>query len=155
MPRQFNIEFPETAQYVLATVFPCAFTLAIDQALYSQAKYGSEFTFGLLMTESRANTLSIFDCAIMLCIDGAVYFLLAIYFDQVIQSEYGRAKPLLFFLSPSYWFDTKRETELKNDENNMELEGNPDYEPISNDFRSNVGLRFGNLINEMLFCLFI
>jgi hypothetical protein len=144
LPREFDIEFPDTAQYVLATVFPCAFTLAIDQALYSQAKYGSEFTFSLLMSESRPNTLSIFDCTIMLFIDGVVYFLLAIYFDQVIQSEYGRAKPFLFFLSPSYWFDTKRDREFTSDENNLELENNEAYEPISDELKSQVGLRSVN-----------
>ena len=32
-----------------------------------------------------------------------MYGLLAIYLDQVVPTDYGRTRPWLFFLSPSYW----------------------------------------------------
>jgi ABC-2 family transporter protein len=39
----------------------------------------------------------------MLLIDTFLYLFLGFYFDQVIPRQYGSARPLYFFLLPSYW----------------------------------------------------
>lgn len=80
----------------------------------------------------------------MLLVDAILYFLLTIYFDNVIQGEYGTAKPFWFCLSPSYWTDKKTikiyESEHGHDE--VEMSGNADYEPVSEEFNSKIALRY-------------
>ena len=150
LPNKFGFELDKSAQYVLSTLFPCAFTLAIDQALYNQALYNqSEFTIDILLEENRPNTLSMITCLLMLLVDGIVYFALAIYFDNVIQSEYGHAKPLLFFLYPSFWCDkSKKRLVFDSVENDLEIRGNMDNEPISLELRDKVGLKIKNLVKK-------
>ncbi len=152
LPRQFDIEFPEFVQYILSLIFPCAFSLAIDQALFSEAKYGQRFSFDLLFKEIRPNTLSIMNSFLMLVIDGVIYFVLALYFDNIIPSEYGRAKSPLFFLNPSFCFDCNKNKKNKFsslNETDLELESHSeDYEPIGVDMRDKVGLRIRNLVKK-------
>ena len=38
-----------------------------------------------------------------LVIDIFVFFVFAVYLDNVVPNEYGRAKSPLFFLRPTYW----------------------------------------------------
>lgn len=80
----------------------------------------------------------------MLCIDAVLYFLLTIYFDNVIQGEFGTSKPLWFCLSPAYWRDKRIKVVYVGDNENeeyIEVERNSDYEPIPEEFRTKVALR--------------
>ena len=55
--------------------------------------------------------------------------MLTVYFDNVIQGEYGHARPFYYFLMPSYWFGRKKiydtsnlvQIEIMNDENREEI----------------------------------
>jgi hypothetical protein len=89
------------------------------------------------------------DCFIMLIVDGILYFLLTIYFDNVIQGEFGRAKPLWFFLSPSYW---RKKSNLTNysmsNSSDIEMELGEDCEPISDEFKDKVALKIKNLVKQ-------
>ena len=84
----------------------------------------------------------------MLALDGVIYFLLTIYFDNVIQGEYGRAKPFYYFIMPSYWFSQKKGLyeDILGDENTMELRADSDCEEISDDFKNKVALRITRLV---------
>ncbi|EFJ52653.1 hypothetical protein VOLCADRAFT_85850 [Volvox carteri f. nagariensis] len=60
---------------------------------------------------NRATTYKSFDCVISLnTIYGvflalwAGYFLLAVYFDNIMPNEFGVSKPFYYFLDPGYWF---------------------------------------------------
>lgn len=125
------------------------FNLKIKKALFTQLTYGDIFPADLLFKSIRPDTMSIMDCFIMLIVDGILYFLLTIYFDNVIQGEYGRAKPLWFFLSPSYW---RKKSNLTNysmsNSSDIEMELGEDCEPISDEFKDKVALKIKNLVKQ-------
>ncbi len=87
----------------------------------------------------------------MLVVDMILYFVLTIYLENVIQGEYGTAKPLLYFLSPSYWFDridsnrSKSEYSLnltKVNESEFEMEEEVCCEEMPPEFEKKIGLRY-------------
>lgn len=87
----------------------------------------------------------------MLTIDSVLYYLLTVYFDNVIQGEYGTAKPFWFFLSPSYWSE-KRSKKKSSDiyvSDSDPMETNSDYETMPQEFDSRIALRFDY---KFLFC---
>lgn len=81
----------------------------------------------------------------MLLVDAVLYFLLTIYFDNVIQGEYGTAKPFWFCLSPAYWVDKKGKKYtfvIEQDMDNLsETKDNLDYEPVGPEMNSKIALR--------------
>ncbi|CAF1026035.1 unnamed protein product [Brachionus calyciflorus] len=146
LPRVFNINLPVSLQWILSLLFPCAFSLAIDQALFIQANYGTFFSFDMFVNSVRPNSISLLSCLVMLILDGFLYFLLAIYFDNVIQGEFGRAKSYLFFLKSSFWKRKKNflnETILDDveilDENN---------EQIGDEFKNKIALNIRGLVKK-------
>ena len=90
--------------------------------------------------------MSVLECIVMLAVDMVLYFLLAIYLDNVIQMEYGTAKSCFFFLSPSYWSDSKKDTSDYNFEpkkyiqNDIELQDETNYEKMPEEFNDKIGL---------------
>jgi ABC-type transport system involved in cytochrome bd biosynthesis fused ATPase/permease subunit len=89
----------------------------------------------------------------MLIVDCVLYFLLAVYLDNVIQGEYGRARPIWFFLMPSYWLNRgtyyKEKTYMKNPidiEQDLEMRNDSDIEPITDEFKDKVALKIRNLL---------
>jgi ATP-binding cassette, subfamily A (ABC1), member 5 len=90
----------------------------------------------------------------MLLADCVLYFLLAVYLDNVIQGEYGRARPLLFFLMPSYWFNKekahhKQGIYMRNPvslDQDIEMQNDGDNEPITDEFKDKVALKIRNLL---------
>ena len=51
--------------------------------------------------------LPIAGAMIMIFIDIILYGLLAYWLDQVLPTEYGTKRPLLFFIQPSFWSKKK------------------------------------------------
>nr|QNH67926.1 ATP-binding cassette transporter subfamily A member 5 X3 [Brachionus plicatilis] len=146
LPRIFNVDLPLWIQWLISFIFPCAFSLAIDQTLFIQANYGSYFSADLFANPARPNSLSILSCLLMLIADGIIYFLLTIYFDNVIQGEYGRAKSPIFFLKPSFWFNQKRiEDKTKLTEVNVRQQ---DCEPVNDEFKNKIALKIKNLVKK-------
>nr|QUF59433.1 ATP-binding cassette transporter Abca5 [Brachionus angularis] len=145
IPRQFGTEIPVWAQYLLGLFFPCAFSLGIDQMIFTQATYGSYFSSELFFNSVRPNGISIFACFLMLFIDAILYYLLTIYFENVIQGEYGRAQNFLFFLRPSFWSAKIHNKKLSN-EDWLELNGDENYEPVDSSFDNKIALRIKNLV---------
>lgn len=80
----------------------------------------------------------------MLLVDAVLYFLLTIYFDNIIQGEYGTAKPFWFCLSPAYWMDKRSRTTYESEHPNddVEIERNSDYEPVPEELNSKIALRY-------------
>lgn len=114
----------------------------IFQATFIQIVYGDRFPFDLISKSIRPNSLSILDCIIMLIVDCVLYFMLTIYFDNVIQGEYGRAKPFWFFLSPSYWSNGRKDhVYVEVVDNGLEMETNSDYETVSDEIKPKVALK--------------
>ena len=153
LPRQYGTSIPVAVQWLLSLAFPCAFSIAIDQALYTQTIYGTVFPAETVFKSIRPDTMSVFDCLIMLVVDGVLYFLLAIYLENVLPGEYGVAKPPWFFLMPSYWLDKKkrRGSTARNplvDNQDIELEVGENSEPITDDFKDKLALRIKSLCKK-------
>jgi hypothetical protein len=98
--------------------------------------------------------MSILECFLMLIVDMVVYFLLAIYLDNVIQMEYGSAKSCFFFLSPSYWSDSRKDTSndytfetRKYIQNDIELQDETNHEIMPEDFNDKIGLTLEIIYN--------
>nr|QNH67864.1 ATP-binding cassette transporter subfamily A member 5 [Brachionus rotundiformis] len=146
LPRVFNVDLPNWIQWVISLIFPCAFSFAIDQALFIQAKYGTYFSADFIVNAARPNSLSILSCLLMLIADGVLYFILTIYFDKVIQGEYGRARSPIYFLKPSFWLNRKKTVdrttlvEIINDQNDCEL--------VNDEFKDKIALKLGNLVKK-------
>lgn len=68
--------------------------------LYFQAVDLEGLHFDNLTTKG---TFPAINLIIMLIVDAALYFLLALYFDAVIPAEYGPRKPPHFIFMPSFW----------------------------------------------------
>jgi len=117
------------------------------KALYTQAVYGNSFPIELISKKTRPDSLSILDCLIMLLVDGVLYFCLTLYFDNVIQGEYGRAKSFYFFLTPSYWLNRRKKLQgdLQFAEEGLNVK-NDDCEEISEDFKNKIALRIRGLV---------
>lgn len=76
----------------------------------------------------------------MLLVDGALYFLLTMYFDNVIQGEYGTAKPFWFFLNPAYWKE-KQNSKVFTENSNVQSAQNADFEPVPDELKPKIALR--------------
>lgn len=88
--------------------------------------------------------MSILDCIIMLFADGILYFILTIYFDNVIQGEYGVSKPFYYFLIPSYWLEKKVVSYVNPNyiPDNIELQSDSDNEEVPPELSEKVALRY-------------
>nr|APD26541.1 ATP-binding cassette transporter subfamily A member 5 X1 protein [Brachionus koreanus] len=144
LPRVFNVDLPSWIQWLISFIFPCAFSLAIDQALFIQANYGTFFSAELFTNPARPNSLSILSCLLMLIVDGVLYFILTIYFDNVIQGDYGRAKSPIFFLKSSFWFKRKTKHTNMSEIDNVQL----DCEPVADEFKNKIALKINNLVKK-------
>ncbi len=125
----------------------------ILQALYTQI-INPKYPFDLIYIEERVGYMSILECFLMLIVDMVVYFLLAIYLDNVIQMEYGSAKSCFFFLSPSYWSDSRKDTSndytfetRKYIQNDIELQDETNHEIMPEDFNDKIGLTLEIIYN--------
>lgn len=83
-------------------------------------------------------------CFVMLIADCILYFLLAIYLDNVLPGEFGRTKSPLFCFLKSYWVDNYTSRTFSNvsmDDFDEETNGNASYEPIPDPLRDQITLR--------------
>lgn len=80
--------------------------------------------------------MSISDCIIMLLVDFVLYFFLAIYLDNVIPGEFGRAKSPFFCFMPSYWSGIRNGDRIKPDIQNLNMSSD-DFEPVEDELRRN------------------
>ena len=87
---------------------PTAF--AFGASLLAEAEGANQ---GLVFSNAVDGTLSFADILLILLFDILLYAALALYFENVLPSEYGTNLHPLFFFSRSYWFGT---TADRNDE---------------------------------------
>jgi ATP-binding cassette subfamily A (ABC1) protein 5 len=87
----------------------------------------------------RVNYMSILDCIVMLLIDCVVYFLLAIYLDNVVPGEFGQTKSLFFCFTPSYWLN--KSEKIKQILPPLIIQ-DVDFEPVENEFKNQEALRY-------------
>nr|APD26543.1 ATP-binding cassette transporter subfamily A member 5 X2 protein [Brachionus koreanus] len=146
LPRIFNTRLPLWLQWILSVIFQFSFSVGVDQLLFIQAEYGANFPSKFFANPARPNSLSILSCLLMLIADGVLYFILTLYFENVIQGEYGRSKSPIFFLKPSFWLKRKKYDNETNfsEINNFQL----DCEPVGDEFKDKIALKINNLVKR-------
>ncbi|XP_053381131.1 cholesterol transporter ABCA5-like [Mercenaria mercenaria] len=90
---------PVWGRWLLCILSPVALALAIDQAIYLDIVNPDGMTFSTL----TVGEFPLLGPLLMLAVDTVMYFILAVYLDNVIPGEYGPRQPPWYIVSPSYW----------------------------------------------------
>ncbi|KAL4239790.1 ATP-binding cassette sub- A member 5 [Mactra antiquata] len=90
---------PVWGRWILCLFSPVALALAIDQAIYLDITNPDGMTF----STATHGDFTVLNCIIMLIVDAVLYFILAIYLDNVIPGEYGPKQPPWYIFMKSYW----------------------------------------------------
>ncbi|XP_076036080.1 cholesterol transporter ABCA5-like isoform X2 [Oratosquilla oratoria] len=139
-------EISSGAFWALGLLSPCAFSLAIDKVImFDFAADGLNWT-----SLWEGPGLPFAGSLIMISVDIILYFLLALYFDNVIPSEYGTKRKFWFIFSANFW--RRRSMQQVShldvaDNNGYELNGeaNPDFEPVPVDLRGKEAVKLDNI----------
>ncbi|KAH3769106.1 hypothetical protein DPMN_170353 [Dreissena polymorpha] len=97
-----SYKIPVYGRWLLCLLSPVCLALGMDQAIYM------DITGGLNLTSARKGDFPFIGPLFMLLVDSMIYFLLAVYFDNVIPGEYGPKYHPLYIFSPSYWCPPKQ-----------------------------------------------
>ncbi|XP_076072509.1 cholesterol transporter ABCA5-like isoform X3 [Mytilus galloprovincialis] len=133
---------PAVARGFMCLISPCCVSLAIDQAVFLDIGVGMDFT------TAGQGDFPLYIPMFMLLFDSILYFVLAMYLDNVIPTEYGAKKPPYYIFMKSYWCPGTREED--NDERAEDYDalfGN-DVEKVTSDMREHTGVRILNLTKE-------
>ena len=81
----------------------------------------------------------------MLIVDIILYFLLALYLDNVIPTQYGQRRSPYFIFMPSFWkslFNGKKKEGLNREMSAREQETSEDIEAVHADMYGNEAIRY-------------
>ena len=81
----------------------------------------------------------------MLIVDIILYFLLALYLDNVIPTQYGQRRSPYFIFLPSFWkslFNGKKKEGLNREMSAREQETSEDIETVHADMHRNEAIRY-------------
>ncbi|XP_052071542.1 cholesterol transporter ABCA5-like [Mytilus californianus] len=133
---------PAVARGFMCLISPCCVSLAIDQAVFLDITVGMDFK------TAGQGDFPLYIPMFMLLFDSVLYFVLAMYLDNVIPTEYGAKKPPYYIFMKSYWCPGTREVDYDEmDEDYDALFGN-DVEKVTTDMRQHTGVRILNLTKE-------
>ncbi|XP_038064464.1 ATP-binding cassette sub-family A member 10-like [Patiria miniata] len=124
-------------KWLLSFFSPTAAGLAMDQALLYET-LGPGIHFDNIGLDGYPPYVA------MLAIDTALYFLLAVYFDNVIPGNYGQHKPPWFCFMPSYWRKGSN-TGVSSPLDFDRFDARKDVEKVSPEMRATTGIRICNL----------
>ncbi|CAD8212177.1 unnamed protein product [Paramecium octaurelia] len=109
------------AFYIIMTIISPQCGIAFSYISSMNSEIGVDLTkLNLFPTEIISDTYSTVQAGIQQAIQLVVYFILFIYFEQVIPNEYGIAKHPLFFLN----FSNQKKTKIQDKSNNVFLQLN-------------------------------
>lgn len=91
----YSISVP--VRWILSLLSPVALSLGIDQAIYLDLRGGMNFE------TAKDGEFPLYAPLIMLIVDSILYFLLAMYFDNVIPGEYGPRQKPWFLFTREFW----------------------------------------------------
>ncbi|XP_052276886.1 ABC-type organic anion transporter ABCA8B-like isoform X3 [Dreissena polymorpha] len=140
---------PVWGRSLLCLLSPVCLALAIDQTVYLDIVNPEGLSFSTLTSGDFPVIIPL----VMLFVDSVLYFLLAIYLDNVIPGEYGSRYPPWYIFMPSYWchalggqssnqFGNPVNTEASNTGSSENIE------IVPREMRQNVGVRIVNLTKE-------
>ncbi|KAL6073552.1 ABC transporter, ATPbinding domain containing protein [Balamuthia mandrillaris] len=93
---------PALVQYILAFFSPVIFTKGLkDLGTYSDEEADDGLAFSEV--DDYTNDFPLSTIYGWLLLDFVIYWVLALYLDNVVPTEYGIRRPLHYFVTPSYW----------------------------------------------------
>ncbi|KAG4225621.1 hypothetical protein PC116_g25954, partial [Phytophthora cactorum] len=133
----FSDSTAENTKRIGSILSPVALSLGVN-VLANAEKTGEGVQFSTMDTLSHNYRIS--TAVGMFAFDTVLYTVLGLYFAKVMPKEYGTTLKWYFPVSPSYWRSRKQnevstETPADNLLDNVTLELNPDFEPVSTDLR--------------------
>ncbi|KAF1787661.1 P-loop containing nucleoside triphosphate hydrolase [Phytophthora cactorum] len=133
----FSDSTAENTKRIGSILSPVALSLGVN-VLANAEKTGEGVQFSTMDTLSHNYRIS--TAVGMFAFDTVLYTVLGLYFAKVMPKEYGTTLKWYFPVSPSYWRSRKKnevstETPADNLLDNVTLELNPDFEPVSTDLR--------------------
>eukprot|EP00760_Papus_ankaliazontas_P036329 PhM_4_TR8289/c4_g1_i1/m.92591/K05643/ABCA3; ATP-binding cassette, subfamily A (ABC1), member 3 len=106
-------EETEASTYqALSILSPSAFALSIR----TLANYEKVRGFGMSDFNNSTDELTLSNNVGFLILDSVLYFILGLYFDNVIPTEWGTRESWYFCFLPSYWLGTKKSNTTDDDE---------------------------------------
>ncbi|XP_033629986.1 ATP-binding cassette sub-family A member 5-like isoform X1 [Asterias rubens] len=140
IPMSLIVGTPSVVKWLLSFLSPVAMALAMDQAIgLDQLGVGIQF--------DNMGIDGFPPYVVMLYVDAVLYFLLAIYFDNVVPGAYGRHKPLFFCFMPSYWSRKERNAYGSSSPIDNEVVNNDegDVELVSQEMKGRASIRIRNM----------
>ncbi|KAL4157382.1 hypothetical protein PRNP1_006405 [Phytophthora ramorum] len=133
----FSTGTAEGTKQIGSLLSPVALSLGVN-VLANAEETGEGVQFSTMDTLSDNYRIS--TALWMLAFDTILYTVLGLYFDKVMPKEYGTSLKWYFPVSPSYWRGRKQRqvtVEEPSDalSDNVALDLNPAFEPVSADFR--------------------
>ena len=90
----------------------------------------------------------------MLIVDIILYFLLALYLDNVIPTQYGQRRSPYFIFMPSFWkslFNGRKKEGLNREMSAREEETSEDIETVHADMHGNEAIRYTSCMVNYFF----
>ncbi|XP_048221136.1 ATP-binding cassette sub-family A member 9 [Perognathus longimembris pacificus] len=135
---------PAFWEWTLCVLSPFAFTAGMAQLIHLDYDVNSNAHL-----DSSNNSYLIIAILFVLIVDALLYLVLALYFDKILPTKYGRRHSPLFFLKSSFWFQHQRPKHvlLENEvDSDPSLEDS--FEPVLPEFQGKEAIRIRNLKKE-------
>ncbi|XP_071963813.1 cholesterol transporter ABCA5-like [Antedon mediterranea] len=136
---------PVAVKWVLSLFSPIAVSLALDMAVLLEIEQD-----GLTFDSLNDGEFPMYACFIMLSVDALLYFLLAVYFDNVIPSEYGQTKDPFFCFRPSFWSSKEQYRQVRHNSTASVAQNDheDDVEEVPPDVKGRQCIRVNNIVKE-------
>ncbi|XP_052816309.1 cholesterol transporter ABCA5-like isoform X2 [Mya arenaria] len=142
-----SYSIPVYGRWLMCLLSPVAFALGMDQGIYL------DLNGGLTAETARHGEFPFVAPLCMLLLDSILYFLLAIYFDNIIPGEYGPRRKPYYIFQPSYWCSGQsHNVRVSYSNGNLDCEeiedmsgDGVDVEPVPANMKSKVAVRIKGL----------
>ncbi|XP_055983410.1 ATP-binding cassette sub-family A member 9 [Sorex fumeus] len=135
---------PAFWEWTLCLLSPFAFTSGMAQLIHLDYDVNSNEHL-----DPSSNPYLIIATLFMLIFDSLLYLVLALYFDKILPTEYGRQQSPWFFLKSSFWFQHQRVDHMVlENETDSDSASNDSFEPVSPEFHGKEAIRIKNLKKE-------
>ena len=132
-------------QWALSLISPAAFAFGLNELIILDNRFGG-LTFGNFVSSSLG-LYSVGSAVLMLFLDAVLYWFLAFYFDNVVPTEYGRAKSPLFCFKFPFW--KRAPSRIHRDislEDGGNLQGNAAVESVASALKLSAAIRCQRIV---------
>lgn len=132
---------PPVGRAFLSLISPCGVALAIDQSLFLDITVGMDFE------TIKSGDFPLYGYLLMLMLDAVLYYMLAIYLDNIVPGNYGPRFPPYYIFMKSYWFGSKS-SKYSSTADDTDLFFGNDVEHVTQETREKQGIRIYNITKE-------